>query len=67
MVESNSDAFFIKGIKILRKLGEGGQGVVYLGMDPNGQHVAVKVIEKDESNPAYKGAHKAFLREVEAL
>ena len=45
--------------RLLGRLGEGGQGVVYLGEDPGGQRVAVKVLQD-----GYAGDHR-FAKEVE--
>ncbi|WP_051300622.1 serine/threonine-protein kinase [Actinomadura rifamycini] len=47
--------------RLTGRLGEGGQGVVYLGEDESGQRVAVKVLKT--SDPA---ARTRFLREMEA-
>ncbi|MET8868160.1 protein kinase [Nonomuraea sp. NPDC004580] len=46
--------------RLLGRLGEGGQGVVYLGEAPDGQRVAVKVLLD-----GYAGDHR-FAKEVEA-
>ncbi|MFC5826395.1 serine/threonine-protein kinase [Nonomuraea insulae] len=46
--------------RLLGRLGEGGQGVVYLGEAPGGQQVAVKVLLD-----GYTGDHR-FAKEVEA-
>ena len=53
------------GYKLMKKLGEGGMGAVYLALDPDGQrHVAVKVL------PRHLGTNaefvKRFKREAEA-
>ncbi|MEV5824214.1 protein kinase [Spirillospora sp. NPDC052242] len=47
--------------RLAGRLGEGGQGVVYLGEDESGQRVAVKVLKT--SDPA---ARTRFLREMES-
>ncbi|MFD0902214.1 serine/threonine-protein kinase [Actinomadura sediminis] len=47
--------------RLAGRLGEGGQGVVYLGEDETGQRVAVKVLKT--SDPA---ARTRFLREMES-
>ncbi|AQZ60645.1 putative serine/threonine protein kinase [[Actinomadura] parvosata subsp. kistnae] len=46
--------------RLLGRLGEGGQGVVYLGEAPGGRRVAVKVLQD-----GYAGDHR-FAKEVEA-
>ncbi|WP_007513243.1 serine/threonine-protein kinase [Frankia saprophytica] len=49
---------------LVSRLGEGGMGTVYLGRDPGGRAVAVKVIRPDRANsPEYR--HR-FRLEVEA-
>ncbi|MEV0661000.1 serine/threonine-protein kinase [Actinomadura luteofluorescens] len=47
--------------RLASRLGEGGQGVVYLGHAPNGARVAVKVF-----HPQLTGAIDTFARELEA-
>ncbi|MBW8481993.1 protein kinase domain-containing protein [Actinomadura parmotrematis] len=50
--------------RIVRRLGEGGQGVVYLGEAPAGGLVAIKMLHAEVTrNPA---AHERFEREVAA-
>ncbi|NUR24668.1 MAG: serine/threonine protein kinase, partial [Catenulispora sp.] len=49
--------------ELVARLGEGGQGVVYLGRDPSGRHVAVKLLHNGLLTDP--GARAAFLREVE--
>jgi serine/threonine protein kinase len=46
------------------RLGEGGQGVVYLGRAPSGRRVAVKLLHANISRDA--AARARFLREVTA-
>ncbi|MEU8323819.1 serine/threonine-protein kinase [Nonomuraea sp. NPDC048881] len=49
--------------ELVARLGEGGQGVVYLGRDPSGRQVAVKLLHhRPLTDP---GARAGFLREVE--
>ncbi|MBC6461126.1 serine/threonine-protein kinase [Actinomadura sp. HBU206391] len=42
------------GFRLIGRLGEGGQGVVYLGHAPGGERVAVKVLKAD-ADPAARG------------
>jgi hypothetical protein len=52
-----------KSYHVLRKLGEGGMGTVYLAVSPAGGHVAVKVIRAEHvRDPA---ARARFHREVD--
>ncbi|MDF5754543.1 serine/threonine-protein kinase [Spongiactinospora sp. TRM90649] len=54
----------VGGYRLVRKLGGGGQGVVYLGRSPSGADVAVKVLHAwTAADPAVR---RRFLREVEA-
>ncbi|MFC9972194.1 serine/threonine-protein kinase [Spirillospora sp. NPDC127200] len=51
--------------RVLRTLGEGGMGVVYLGTDPEGRNVAIKVLR-----PAVAGdatARRRLAREVDSM
>ncbi|MGI5167957.1 serine/threonine-protein kinase [Spirillospora sp. CA-253888] len=51
--------------RVLRTLGEGGMGVVYLGADPEGRNVAIKVLR-----PAVAGdatARRRLAREVDSM
>ncbi|MEZ0072496.1 serine/threonine-protein kinase [Planotetraspora sp. GP83] len=48
--------------ELLERLGEGGQGVVYLGRGPNGERVAVKLLHTRLT--ADQEARSRFLREV---
>ncbi|GGM88924.1 hypothetical protein GCM10010106_40290 [Thermopolyspora flexuosa] len=50
------------GYRIERRLGEGGQGVVYLGVSETGRKVAIKVVRR----PLVSGDASAFLREITA-
>jgi hypothetical protein len=52
------------GYKLVARLGEGGQGVVYLGRGVNGRHVAIKMLHATlvDDGPA----RKRFSRELEA-
>ncbi|MFC0552802.1 serine/threonine-protein kinase [Planotetraspora thailandica] len=47
---------------LIRKLGEGGQGVVYLGQGPDGRSVAVKMLRDVVAGG--DGAQRRFLQEV---
>jgi predicted Ser/Thr protein kinase len=52
------------GHRILGRLGEGNQGVVYLGRAPSGERVAIKVLRaRMAEDPA---AHERFVRELSA-
>ncbi|MEU8245870.1 serine/threonine-protein kinase [Nonomuraea sp. NPDC048916] len=51
----------IGGFRLVGALGEGGQGVVYLGESPSGEQVAVKVLHPTRDATV----HRRFLREAE--
>ncbi|SDH88432.1 WD40 repeat domain-containing serine/threonine protein kinase [Nonomuraea jiangxiensis] len=51
------------GLELQGRLGEGGQGVVYLGKDPAGTHLAVKWLRPDLSGDQV--SVERFLREVQ--
>ncbi|MEV0995373.1 serine/threonine-protein kinase [Nonomuraea sp. NPDC050202] len=51
--------------RLTRRLGQGGQGVVYLGESPQGPPVAVKLLHASLSGDP--GARRRFLGEVEAV
>ncbi|MGK5533634.1 protein kinase domain-containing protein [Streptomyces sp. URMC 129] len=51
--------------RLLRRLGEGGMGVVHLGCSPGGQLVAVKVVHASMAGDTQ--ARARFRREVEAV
>ncbi|MER7506274.1 protein kinase [Nonomuraea pusilla] len=51
--------------RLLRRLGQGGQGVVFLGCSPNGAQVAVKLLHAGLSGSSE--ARRRFLGEVEAV
>ncbi|MEU9885034.1 protein kinase [Sphaerisporangium sp. NPDC051011] len=53
----------IGGYRLIRRLGGGGQGNVYLGRSPSGDDVAVKVLHAWMSGDA--DAHRRFMREVD--
>ncbi|MEZ7130074.1 protein kinase [Nonomuraea sp. AD125B] len=53
----------LAGLDLLGRLGEGGQGVVYLAKDPSGTHVAVKWLRPDQAGDAV--SVERFLREVQ--
>jgi serine/threonine protein kinase len=50
--------------EVVGRLGAGGQGVVYLGRDPHGDHVAIKLLHAQMS--ADPAARARFIREVSA-
>ncbi|MQY03816.1 serine/threonine-protein kinase [Actinomadura macrotermitis] len=50
--------------EILERLGEGGQGVVYLGVDGNGAKAAIKLLRADLTEDA--SARNRFVREAQA-
>ncbi|GII62213.1 hypothetical protein Skr01_22980 [Sphaerisporangium krabiense] len=53
----------VGGYRLVRRLGGGGQGVVYLGRSPSGEDVAVKVLHAWMSDDA--DARRRFMREVD--
>jgi len=53
----------LAGLDLLGRLGQGGQGVVYLGEDSSGTRVAVKWLLPDQANDQVSVGR--FLREVE--
>ncbi|WP_067477078.1 serine/threonine protein kinase [Actinomadura hibisca] len=50
--------------ELLERLGEGGQGVVYLGVDPSGSKAAIKLLRADLTEDA--SARNRFVREAQA-
>ncbi|MGH3381495.1 MAG: serine/threonine-protein kinase, partial [Actinoallomurus sp.] len=52
------------GHRLLRRLGEGNQGVVYLGLSPSGEHVAIKLLHARMAEDP--GARERFVRELSA-
>ncbi|MFC6878340.1 MULTISPECIES: serine/threonine-protein kinase [Actinomadura] len=50
--------------EILERLGEGGQGVVYLGVDASGNQAAIKLLRADLAGDA--SARNRFVREAQA-
>ncbi|MFG2243752.1 serine/threonine-protein kinase [Spirillospora sp. NPDC048823] len=60
-----SDPRTIGGIELHGRLGKGGMGVVYFGVTPDAEQVAVKVIRDDLTNQA--GIRERFDREVLAM
>ncbi|HEX6470842.1 MAG TPA: SAM-dependent methyltransferase [Streptosporangiaceae bacterium] len=60
----STDPSHVAGYKLIARLGEGGQGVVYLASDAAGAHVAMKVLRAEllEDERAYR----RFSRELEA-
>ncbi|RKS74600.1 serine/threonine protein kinase [Actinomadura pelletieri DSM 43383] len=52
------------GYTLLGRLGEGGQGVVYLGRDADGELVTVKLLRGGDS--AGERAHRRFVKEADA-
>ncbi|MGN9841780.1 serine/threonine protein kinase [Nonomuraea sp. H19] len=57
------DPLKIGGLELLGKLGEGGQGVVYLAKNSTGAYVAVKWLRADQAGDQVSVRH--FLREAE--
>jgi len=51
--------------RLLRRLGEGGMGVVHLGVDPQGRQVAVKVLRAEVAGDDV--ARRRLSREVETM
>ncbi|MCA2179908.1 serine/threonine protein kinase [Nonomuraea glycinis] len=60
---SPGDPRSLGGMDLLGRLGEGGQGVVYLATDPSGTRVAIKWLRSDQA--ADQVSIGRFLREVE--
>ncbi|MBB5937845.1 bifunctional serine/threonine-protein kinase/ABC transporter substrate-binding protein [Streptomyces zagrosensis] len=59
-----ADPSYIAGYRLLRRLGAGGMGVVYLGRSPGGSLLAIKVILADRADePSFRAR---FRREVAA-
>ncbi len=52
------------GHRLLRRLGEGTQGVVYLGLSPSGERVAIKLLHARMAMDP--GARERFVRELSA-
>src|SRR5690606_20872776 len=51
--------------RLLRRLGEGGMGVVHLAVDPQGRQVAVKVLRAEVAGDEV--ARRRLSREVETM
>ncbi len=60
---SPGDPRSLGGMDLLGRLGEGGQGVVYLAADPSGTRVAIKWLRSDQA--ADQVSTGRFLREAE--
>ena len=64
-----SDDNMLGPYRLVRKLGEGGMGTVYLAFDEQlNRHVAIKVLraDGDRTGPAAAGLAKRFLREAQS-
>ncbi|WP_214412793.1 serine/threonine protein kinase [Sphaerisporangium fuscum] len=59
---TDDDPRRLGAFEVLQRLGEGGQGVVYLGRGPQGEQVAIKLLHARLSGDA--DARARFLREV---
>nr|WP_269330432.1 serine/threonine-protein kinase [Kineosporia babensis] len=61
----SSDPDEVVGYRILGRLGSGGQGVVFLGVDPAGERVAIKMLRvEDEDSRAQLAKEVAAARRV---
>jgi hypothetical protein len=60
----STDPQYLAGYELTARLGEGGQGVVYLGRGADGRQVAVKMLHATLIDD--ERAHKRFSRELEA-
>ncbi|WP_052422653.1 serine/threonine-protein kinase [Nonomuraea candida] len=59
------DPVKVASYRVLGRLGEGGQGVVYLGESPRGEKVAVKMLRYDPARDHGTGGLAGFAREIE--
>lgn len=66
LIEQNKTEPIIAGYEILRELGKGGMGAVYLAKSKhNGQQVAIKIMLPQVAKN--QQAQQAFLREIESM
>ncbi|MEU6795197.1 serine/threonine-protein kinase [Nonomuraea wenchangensis] len=65
MPRLGGDPTEVASYRVLGRLGEGGQGVVYLGESPRGEKVAVKLLRYDPATGGTTEGTADFAREIE--